>query len=32
MSQQPGRPRIPPLPEAERDDFARDLLAFAGAG
>lgn len=30
MSQQPGQPRIPPLPEAERDAYARELLALAG--
>ena len=29
MSHQPGQPRIPPLPEAERDAFATELLAFA---
>ncbi len=29
MSNQHGPPRIPPLPEAERSDFARELLAFA---
>ena len=29
MSDQPGQPRIPPLPEAERDAAASELLAFA---
>ena len=30
MSQQPDQPRIPPLPEAERDAYARELLDLAG--
>ena len=30
MSSQSGQPRIPPLPEDERDGFARELLDFAG--
>lgn len=30
MPHQSGQPRIPPLPEAERDGFATELLAFAG--
>ena len=30
MPHQTGQPRIPPLPEAERDAFATELLAFAG--
>lgn len=30
MLHQPAQPRIAPLPEAERDDYARELLALAG--